>query len=70
MIIAIIESKPIKIIIMKYQIEKKYTTKRTYEVEAESIEEAGEDVENKSSLYDDEEENEETFVDGEEWYND
>lgn len=55
---------------MIYQIEKKYTTKRTYEVEADSIEEAVEYVENNSSLYDDEEENEETFVDGEEWYND
>jgi hypothetical protein len=55
---------------MKYQIEKKYITKRTYEVEAESIEEAVDYVENNSSLYDDEEEDEETFVDGEEWYAD
>lgn len=55
---------------MKYQIVKKYTTERSYEVEAESIEEAVEYVENNSSLYDDEEENEQTFVDGEEWYED
>lgn len=55
---------------MIYQIEKKYTTKRTYEVEAESIEEAVEYVENNQDLYDDEEEEEETFVDGEEWDDD
>lgn len=53
---------------MTYQIEKKYITKRTYEVEADTIEEAVEYVENNQDLYDVEESEEETFVDGEEWY--
>lgn len=53
---------------MKYQIVKAITTERTYEVEANSAEEAMEYVYSNPNLYDDEEISEKSTINGEEWY--
>ncbi len=52
---------------MIFQIVKRYTTEKCYKVEADSIEDAVEYVDCNPNLYDDEEVEEKTFVDGKEW---
>lgn len=53
---------------MIYQIVKAVTTERTYEVEANSAEEAMEYVDSNPNLYDDEEISEKITINGEDWY--
>ena len=53
---------------MIYQIVKAVTTERTYEVEANSAEEAMEFVDGNPNLYDDEEISEKITINGEYWY--
>ena len=53
---------------MIYQIVKAVTTERTYEVEANSAEEAMEFVDGNPNLYDDEEISEKITINGEDWY--
>ena len=53
---------------MKYEITKKTTIEKTYEVEANSEEEALEYIDNNPYCFDDEEHDEEIIINGENFY--